>query len=237
MVECAVHLSLRRFRRRGEFFCAPLETIAAAIRHALSHLEPSPKPWDNPPLLTPVPHRRCRRSSTLSSVPPRSRKSIATADTVSFSSRYGTIDLDLPPVPRRLRADRARRVRDYIQRSMAERLFREISPVLEPDVVLRPDEAGTYILTINAEPAFRIAIGEKTRWWSRRRTVLATAQTVPGFCEDRLLPSEIPRTGPAGEREAVLHAVTEAALRAFVQHAIAELENSPAFPATPVMCS
>ena len=46
--------------------------------------------------------------------------------------------------------------------------------------------------------------------------VLATARTVPGFCEDRLLPSEITRTGT--EREACIREVTEAAVRAFVQH-------------------
>ena len=34
------------------------------------------------------------------------------------------------------------------------------------EVTLRPKDAGTFIFTINAEPAFRIAIGEKTRWLS-----------------------------------------------------------------------
>ena len=33
---------------------------------------------------------------------------------VSLSSPYGTIDLDLKAVPRRVRADTARRIRDYI---------------------------------------------------------------------------------------------------------------------------
>ena len=149
---------------------------------------------------------------------------------VSFCSRYGTISLDLPAVPRRVRADRARRIRDYIQRSAAEELFREISPVLEPDVtVLSDDEAaGIYTLAINAEAAFRITIGERTRWWSRHET-LVSARSLPAFCEDRLLPSEIIRTGNPSDRLLVLKEVTEYAVRAYVQHVIDRLENDAPF--------
>ena len=69
-VECAVHLRLRRFQLRGEFFCAPLETIASAISHALIHLEPALE------TVEPI-HAACPEPGSTPAMPPTSSFNLA----------------------------------------------------------------------------------------------------------------------------------------------------------------